>query len=391
MEMNTNTRLKRLTNFKKNVIVHFTFLFLLLIWVFSISLMPVNYQENGQLTVMYYRNQTLNLTPLGIITSIISILFVIHIVFLITITIKQKQTFFFFKNLDNKKKNWYFLSAWILAIAILVMMFGFIFATPNTNEFTEKLFFKQFITSLDSANITQQQHDIFIGYVNKYGWAEQLKAIGLANYNDFIGTNVSLNSNIISFLQNVFIDFTPSYFVPLFKVSSESAVVNPVFYFNIVIFSLMLFYLLSSAFGLHMSNNRILISKKSFKERRESFKLLTNELKEKLKTKKENKEKRKLLLKEEEQLLVGLDNFESEKEIETISQEELQEKINKNNELKNRIMEIHAQQKKLKDESKLFKSKNQKEEINKRSTKIKKHEITIPDDELEEIFKNLDI
>lgn len=386
-----NSRLSRLTNPKKNVFVHFSFLFILLIWFFCITLMPVNYQNSGDLTVIYSKNTNLYLSPLGIITVILFILFLIHSIFMIMILIIKKQSFYFFTNLNKKTYNLVFLVGWFLLFVILIMMFGFIFSAPNTSGFTEKLAFQEFVTSLDKTNITKEQQNTFISYVNRFGWDQQLKAIGLENYKDF-GLNETLNSSIISFLNHVNVNFAPSNFTALFMVDSNGIGPNGVYTFNIVIFSLTFIYFSLAFFSLYLINKRSArLDRRTFKERKEMFKLLANEFKQKIKTKKENKEKRKLLLKEEEQLLVGLDNFESNEEIERISQEELQEKINKNNELKNRIIEIQSEQRKLKDDSKLFKSKNKKEEINKRSTKIKKHEITIPDEELEEIFKNLDI
>ena len=78
-----------------------------------------------------------------------------------------------------------------------------------------------------------------------------------------------------------------------------------------------------------------------------------------------------------------------------ISQGELEDKINKNNELKKQLENLVKQKEELKKES-LKKSKvrsfvNKLQENNNSKSRNKKQEIAIPDKELEEIFKSLDI
>lgn len=389
--MKKNNEINIFNNVKKNVYIHFAFLFSMFIWLFTIMMMPVNYQNSGTLTVVYFKNINLTLTPLGIVTIIFFSIFLLHLLFLIVLFILKKESIYFFKNLPNPRSNWAFLVSWIFLFVVLIIIFGFVFAQPNTSEFINKLEFQVFVNNLDINNISQKEHDIFINYVNKYNLVDELKKSGLGNYQDFIGTNVSFNSNVKSFLKNVYINFSPSHFTPLYKVFQSQISFDSLYYFSISIFSISIIYFVIASLVLVFINNKSSENRITLKQKKEMLKLFANEFKQKIKTKRETKEKRKLLLKEEEELLLGLKDYETFNEVPTISQEELQEKINKNNEIKNRIHEIHEKQKKLKNDSRFFKQKTEKEEINKRSTKIKKHEITIPDEELEEIFKNLDI
>lgn len=166
---------------------------------------------------------------------------------------------------------------------------------------------------------------------------------------------------------------------------------NWVYYFNIVFFSILLFFGFFSILILYKVNKGTGFLAK-FKENKEAIKQLIQKVKEARKEKAANREKKKRLLEEEDELLSNLNEIVIDEENKAqISQEVLLEKINERNRIKNKILDNHKEQEKLKMLNKLKSKKREAQPINKRSTKLKKQEIAIPDKELEEIFKNLEI
>lgn len=170
---------------------------------------------------------------------------------------------------------------------------------------------------------------------------------------------------------------------------------------GIVLFSLALIFNALArfvAYRLRVSANK----QKSFD--RQTMKDLLKQYKEARKEKQAIKQNKKELLEQENELLKNL--YEIDKDlnqnkaddltpIQKINQQELEEKINKNNELKKQLEELNKQKAELKKKSisnskiksALHKAQNQ----NIKQTRNKKQEIAVPDKELEEIFKSLDI
>ncbi len=308
---------------KSNIVynVHFYSSFGVLIWFFACLLTPVVYNVGGILTPFYAEyNSALTLTPLGIISSIVAILWIVETIVFIIMSCKFKQHKY--PNIENQKTNWAYYSILIIGFIIISLLVAGCFIPPK--------------------NHTEGYPGNF--YTAVWGFNE----LGLFG--------------------------------------------NGLWYTAVVLFSLLIIYGFFAVLILWKINSNTQILE-FIKNRKEIFREMIEKVKEAKKTKAENRAKRKRLLEEEDELLNNLNEVVIEEdEVAGLSQEELQAKINKHNEIKNKIFDLHKQQEELKLEANPFARKKEKTEvINKRATKVKKQEIAIPDKELEEIFKNLDI
>lgn len=114
-----------------------------------------------------------------------------------------------------------------------------------------------------------------------------------------------------------------------------------------------------------------------------------------------NKTKKELLARENELLKslneVDLAKVDEEKKLGVITQEELERKLSKNNEIKKQLDDLIKEKAEIQKQkianSKIRSALNkiQNQDKNKTTRKDKKQTITIPDKELDEIFKNLEI
>lgn len=160
-------------------------------------------------------------------------------------------------------------------------------------------------------------------------------------------------------------------------------------YIIIVLFSLSvsLYFVTLIVLGMLQSN---VLNIAKMKEKHQALKAFFEDLKKLQKEKKANKQKKKQILAEEEQLLNNLQEV-TEEQKQLISEEEFQERMKFNNEIKNKIRELQKQQEEIKRQQSIFLKNRKEDTINRRPLKPKKQEITIPDKELEEIFKNIEL
>lgn len=166
---------------------------------------------------------------------------------------------------------------------------------------------------------------------------------------------------------------------------------NWLWYVFIVLFSLSLIYsvlniLISN--WIYKSNAKFNI-KEYFNAKKQMFQNLFNEMKAAANKRRENKLKKKHLLEEEQELLKNLNEIDLST---AQSDDSFEKNVKLNNDIRSRINEIHEETAEINQSNvNIFNKKTNSVKMNKRSNRIKKQEIAVPDKELEEIFKHLEI
>lgn len=185
------------------------------------------------------------------------------------------------------------------------------------------------------------------------------------------------------------INSNSSYYSLMYSFENSSIVKSIGWYFIIVLFSVLisLYFTTFIVLGMLQSN---LLNIQKIKEKHQILKAFFEDLKKIQKEKKANKEKKRKIIAEEEELLSNLKEI-TEEEKQLISEEEFQERMKSNNEIRNKIKELQKQQEEIRKQQSIFLKNRKEDTINRRPLKPKKQEITIPDKELEEIFKNIEL
>lgn len=366
-------------------IVMFVWMFIMLIIVpnsnLSTTYLNVTAFYSAKISTIS-NSYSLSLTINGIIFIVILILFLTFVIFCILNTKKH------FKQLKPYKYR--FISTYVLIFysILFVLFFILILVPPSVGEIANNVYKTNLINNaISDANAQLSISPILNAY--------KLLGINIPNFtnqNSEEYLNI-LSSDIVTYIPSNDLKYS------LFSFSSNGYV-----YFNnsiIAIYVLFAFGIFSLVFIFIFKLIYINKSVVAPSITKENIKLIVNAYKQNKKEKKEIRKNKKRLIEEENKLLqnlyeVDLPNSEEQmkKQIE-ISQSELEEKVSKNNELKKQLEDLIKQKEELKKESlkrsKLKSFVNKLQENNNSKIKNKKHEIAVPDQELEEIFKSLDI
>lgn len=334
-----------------------------------------------------FTNNYISLTATGII---LLILIAISVAFLVTyICINKDKIKDSYIQLDEKsKKKKIILDSIIyssLALAFL-LMFIFVLIPPN---FSKTMQYFWIGTLEDETNFMSRESII-----------ASLQKLNVTEINgeptwDQISTGIlsaTLQAKIASF--DVSFAFTP------FTVFNAGVVAfTDAIYAVVVLFVLLFGLFVFSCLFKYISYKGIKIN---FSFKKETFLQIQQKIKDKQDYKKQINKTRKELLEKENELLktlhdVNLDKVDQEKKLGLISQEELETMISRNNEIKKQLEELVKQKAEINKQrvanSKIRTALSKAQSQNNKSTvrKDKKQTITIPDKELDEIFRNLEI
>ena len=358
-------------------IVLFIWMFIMLLIVpnsnLSISWLNVDAFYTAKLS-SDLSSYSLSLTPVWIVFIVLFIFFIGFLIFCIFNTKKN------IKQIKPYKYRFVSLFSFILFSLIFLLFFIFILIPPNVGDIQNQIYTNYIIDSAINSNSMDVLKQVY-----------QYFGISLpTNEGDYYNTLVNY---LVSYKLSNNIDYT------IFSTSSNSYV-----FFNSSIISIYVLFALG-IFSIFFSfiYKFIYINKSSVAPSitKENIKLMVAAYKQNKKDRKKLRKNKKKLLEEENKLLqnlyeVDLPNSDDmmKKQV-AISQLELEQKVNKNTELKKQLEDLVKQKEELKKES-LKKSKlksfiNKLQENNISKAKNKKQEIAIPDQELEEIFKSLDI
>lgn len=337
----------------------------------STSFLDVSSFYSAKISVLT-NSYSLSLTVNGIIFIIAMICFICFTIFCILNSKKH------IKQLKPYKYRYISVYGLIFYSVIFLLFFIFVLIPPNVSAVANIAYKTNIINnatqSADLQTILNAYKTLGIA-LPEYNNINEL-ANNLTNY---IPSNV-INYSIFSTSSNGFVEF-------------QASIIAIYTLFAIAIFTILFIFIFKFVYV-----NKSYIAPSVTKE---NMKLILEAYKQNKKEKKELKKSKKRLLDEENKLLQNLyeidvpNNEENMKKQVAISQAELEEKVNKNNELKKQLEDLVKQKEELKKES-LKKSKfksfiNKLQENNNSKSKHKKQEIAVPDQELEEIFRSLDI
>lgn len=372
-------------------VAYFGFVFLA-IFMFVMLMIPVSSEQSkvsfvnqtAFYSVKYASNFSkyyISLAPAGIamiLLWIIMIAFSLAVFIINSNSIKAK-----FIELDKKGQEFYLIKNLIINVSlglILFLLLLFILVPPNFNQVREYY------------RINEIRQSAY--YDNKQSIIDALNTLGVQSINgaalDTLSEGVLLN-----YLTTKLVYPSSFAFTWFTTFSSGVSVFSNLLYIPIIFFSILLASSLFSKFGFYMATKNLKIYSLFDKER---IQLVKEKLANKKKERQEIHKTKKELSQKENELLRNLyevneDKIHEEKKLGIISQEELEAKLSKNNEIKKQLDELIQEKAKIqkqkisnsKIKSVLYKSQTE------NKPKKDKQKITIPDKELEEIFKNLEI
>lgn len=395
--MTSTQKTNKFTNFIKNnysilqKIVYFGFIFLS-IFMFTMLMIPVSSEQSK----INFVNQTafysvkyasdfskfyVSLAPAGIV---LILLWIIMLAFSLIVFITNKDSIREkYKELDNKQKKFYLTQNLIINISLIIilfLLFLFIIVPPNFNQVREYY------------RINEIRQNAY--YNDKQSIINALNSLGIQNIN---------GSSLDTLTEGVLLDYlmTKLVFPSTFSFTwfttfnSGISIFSNLIYIPIIFFSILLSVSLFSKFGFYISTKNFkiyaLFDKQKIQLAKEKYANKKKERQEINKTKKELSQKENELLRNLYEF--NEDKIHEEKKLGIISQEELEAKLSKNNEIKKQLDELIQEKAKIKKQkisnskirSVLYKSQSE------NKPKKDKQRITIPDKELEEIFKNLEI
>lgn len=277
--------------------------------------------------------------------------------------------------------------SYLFLLVVMIVLFVFILIPPDANLMTNGARDTEIINRLLSSNPTLEQLQNMCSQLG-------IKVEVTSGQTPTIGTYESALTSYDPYHNG---NLTPWYGLT----ASGTAFKKSALDVGIVLFSIALGqYAICLVAAWMVSKKQIIekdLSKKNIQELVAKYKANRKERQVIRKNKKELLEQENELLKNLYDLDQQLNQQKGEElsVIQKINQQELEEKIAKNNELKKQLEELNKQKVELKKESlrhSKFKSALHKaQETNMRQGKAKKQEIAVPDKELEEIFKSLDI
>ena len=282
------------------------------------------------------------------------------------------------------------MSAFIFMLVLTFTMFAFVLIPPIARDLATAYYNYYTIQQMLSIATSDESIPNLQTLCNQLGIV--VKPVG--DTTPTLGTYINALSNYNPFADT---DFTPWYNVVGQGISERTNA----WCTGIVVFAVGLgSYFLALVVSFFVSK-KIKIEKDFSKE---AMKQMLNKYKENRKERQAIRKNKKELLEQENELLKNLYEMDNElakhnqdnlTPIQKINQRELEEKIAKNNELKKQLEELNKQKVELKKESakrsKVRAALNKAQETNSWQAKAKKQEIAVPDKELEEIFKSLDI
>lgn len=283
----------------------------------------------------------------------------------------------------EKRKYFFHLSFNISLIIIFIILVFYTLIPPNYHDLEKYLFLSEKLSIGQQSTDKQEIIDILINYFG-YTDKDSLQTKNLGTLLNYLGNVQFANS---------------FWFSPVAWFSYD------VCYFSFGYWLLIAFFVLFfgySAIGWTISYLLEIYPKfaASLKFDFSFFKKWKETYKENKINKNKIKEIQKLLNRQENELLKNLYEFNVDQkpdEVEKISQSELQEKIAKNNLIKKQLDEIMARKAEIKKQQ-LANSKFKKaiDKLNVKNDSLihqkkEKQKITIPDKELDEIFKSLEI
>lgn len=328
------------------------------------------------------------ITPAGIVLLILNILAITFLVMLIVFN--KKNILETYSNLDKKSKTKKITFDSIIYLGLLLvftLMFIFVLIPPNFSKvmnfyWTQVL--QESVNSSDRASIILGLNKLGVTSINGMELNNLELTTGILNA-EFQAT---IARHAVSFMFTPFTTFNTC--VVAFSNGIYAVIVLFSMFFGLAILAYVVSYVVSNGLKINLSFNK------------ERFVQIQQKLKEKQDYRKQiNKTKKELLDKESELLKdlheINLEKVDQEKKLGLISQEELETKISKNNEIKKQLEELVKQKAEINKQkianSKIRSALNkaQAKNNNKTTRKDKKQTITIPDKELDEIFKNLEI
>lgn len=370
----------------------------LIIYMFVMLMVPASathsqtnfVQQTSFYSLKYSQNftsYTIMLTPAAFI---LIFFIVLEIIFLISLIFYNKSNFInYYKSLEQKNKKNFLIKQLIIYVSFslcFLLMLIFVLIPPNFSIVRQFYWLQQIESGTD--------------FNNRESIISSLNLLNITSYNGAAVSEITSLGILGSLLKNTISSYNSNFaFTPFTNFNGGVVSYSSGMYAVIVIFSVLFSLGTISWFVINYMlknvNFNLTINKK-----------IINELKTKLHEKREynkqmNKARKELLAKENELLKslheVDLSKVDEEKKLGVITQEELENKLSKNNEIKKQLDELikekaEIQKQKIansKIRSALNKMQNQ--DKNKTTRKDKKQTITIPDKELDEIFRNLEI
>lgn len=327
----------------------------------------------------------LSLTPAGIIFLI---LFFLSFTFSIIIFLINKDKIISKYQVHSKKeRKIYLFKLLTLSIGlglIFLILFIFMLVPPNMAAVRNYYLDQSIINNgLVATNISDVEH-----------------AISQLNPNNFI-VSAPTGNPTLGLLKNYLLSYKlKSSFALTFYQSFNDGVVSfsNGIYAIIVLFSVFFISFLILEFVINFILNKKINFNKFFDKQK--FIALKEKIKENQIQKRQINFARKQLVQQENELLkslndVNLDKIDEEKKLGLISQEELESKISKNNEIKKQLDNLVKQKSEIEKQrisiSKIKAAINKVQSNKDMKSGKEKQKITIPDKELDEIFKNLEI
>lgn len=355
-----NKKIKILGKNIKNFKVSFGFSLILSLWIFiGLLFVPTNAVTNSYTDVstsfftMMNLNNSIVIIPsiFGIITIL---LFLLSVVFLVKF-IKTKNEF-------NDKQELKFKSIYIYStFAITTLLFAFAMIPPLSFNNLTLLDQVSNMIKWDFTAITANQKTEFINLLNKYN-------LNTANVTANALTQVTF-ADLQQKLSTSEIFINKGIFTAMWDYENSFVYANGGWYFVIVIYSVFLFgifgtFSYASLKGLKLNN--VVDFQSNKKTNTKSFRESLQEIRE---NSQKQKSKKKELIKEEEALLKNLKEVKVEE--------------SKDN-LKTKLDDVRKERENIKQS-------NKSNDVKLNKTKNKKSSISVPDEELERIFKDLEI
>lgn len=371
---------------------------LLIIYMFVMLMVPASathsqtnfVQQTAFYSLKYSQNFTSYTVMLTPAAFIFIFLFVVAIIFLALLVHYNKNSFFaYYKSLEQKEKKSFLTKQLItyvsLALCFLLMLI-FVLIPPNFAAVRQFYWLQQIESGTD--------------FNNRESIIASLTLLNVTTYNGSAVSEITSIGILGSLLKDTVASYTSNFaFTPFTSFSGGTVSYSSGIYAVIVLFSVLFSLGVINWFVVNYIfkniNLRLSVNKETIKE----FKTKLHEKREY--NKQMNKAKKELLARENELLKslheVDLAKVDEEKKLGVISQEELEKKLSKNHEIKKQLDELIKEKAEIQKQrianSKIRSALNkiQNQDKNKTTRKDKKQTITIPDKELDEIFRNLEI
>lgn len=371
---------------------------LLIVYMFVMLMVPASATHSqtsfAQQTAFYSVKYSSDFTSYNVMLTpaafILIFLIVGAIIFLALFIHYNKNNFLAYYNSLEKKEKKKFLGKQLViyisfGLCFLIMLI-FVLIPPNFAAIRQFYWLQQIESGTD--------------FNNRESIIASLTLLNVTTYDGAAVSTITSLGILGSLLKDTIASYSSNFaFTPFTNFSGGTVSYSSGIYAVIVLFSVLFSLGVISWFVTNYILKNINLNLSVNKEAIKQIKTKIHEKREY--NKQMNKTKKELLARENELLKslneVDLAKVDEEKKLGVITQEELESKLSKNNEIKKQLDELikekaEIQKQKIansKIRSALNKMQNQ--DKNKTTRKDKKQTITIPDKELDEIFKNLEI